>query len=552
MRKIAGGLIFAFILAGCSGLTGADFGAAGNAGGGSDDGGKQGVVKRGDGGALEDINVLYRDGDPYRLTLRVGEEWENVEWYLDNPKKPASTANTLEIDARSLSPKEYGVVFNGSLRDIPYSETVTVSVKGTLTEDVIWTETEKNSSQTEFDLAAWEGVRTSIEKWKLRAAETSRVYFAVRKRPAQTITVEGEHGDKVKMAKIGEAADGLQASTDLDVFTVDTGDAGTVFGGGERRFTLMVSEADKELKMVLVELEVRPYLTGAAIFAVKDGALERITAENVTAYANDLYGEHLASGFPDWGINIDDVTGLAGAFKWLDSYAASGTDKDNLKEYLVRVEKNETLNRTALTGYSGVKENFNFVQVVKNIKIRLRGYGAERRIRYNSSQQMATGNTYYKNEADIKNCSFISIGAFREGSYPAVDYNITLQLEENITIDGEGVIASTNSSDWFNVVYAANSCVFVMKAGSKLTRANGIHPVYIGFGNGSFEMDGGEISECRKKDYVIYIPYIKNGQEESAGKFIFRGGVFFNNDSNKIFDKGTAKWYDDAGFKTGD
>ncbi|MDR1148798.1 MAG: hypothetical protein LBK66_09225 [Spirochaetaceae bacterium] len=536
-------LLCAFIPAACSDITGAAFDAAEEAAGSSGNAGQPGIVKRGDGSDLEEFNVIYKDGDPYRLTLKVDDEWESIEWYINNPKKPASKTSTLDIDARGLSEAEYHVMFTGSLGGLLYSETVNVAVKSTLTEDITWMDTGKNSSQTEFDLNAWEGMGESIEKWKLLAAETPRVYFAVKKRPFQAITVVGEHSDKVKMADIGEVVDGLKTTANLVVFTVDTGDVETLFSGGERHFTMMVSDENKGSegnKMVQVTLELRPYLTGAAIFAVKDGALERITAKNVEAYANSLYKTHLNTGFPSWGIKIDDVTGLAGAFEWLDSYAAGGTDADNLKEYLVRVEKNETLKRTALTGSIPKNSSIN----VKNIKIRLRGYGSERRIKHDPTQPTSNDATYWKgNNEDgsyIKNYSFISIGVFQELQQAKNNTcNITLQLEDNITIDGEGLAAGSSSPGWFNVVYAGNGCAFVMKAGSKLTGANGIHPVYIDFDTGKFEMDGGEISNCKNNAYAVYLADFNS--KRSQNMFIYRGGTFFNNDSNIIYVGGDSK-----------
>jgi hypothetical protein len=554
MKKLAAWLLCAFILAACSDIIGVASKVAENAADGSYDAGLPGIVKKGDDGALEDINVIYRDEEPYCLTLKVGEEWEDAAWYIGNSEKPTGTGHTLEIDARTLRPAEYLVMFTGSLQGLPYSEAVTIAVRSTLTEEVRWTDTGKNSSQTEFVLAAWERDGTGIEKWRLLAGETSRVYFGVRKRPFQTIAVTGEHEDKVTKAKIGEAADGLQASTEMDVFTVDTGDVETLFGGEERRFSLMVEEEGKEFRMIQVELEARPYLTGAAIFAVNGEALERVTAENVAAYANSLYSEHSSSSFPEWGIKIDDVTGLADAFKWLDSYAKPGKDAGNLTEYLVRVEKDERLYRTALTGYRGDTKNHERVQAVKNIKIRLRGYGTERRISHDSSQTQSGDDTYAKGNIRIKNKSLISIGEFETNDSMVKDYNITLQLEENITIDAESMIPVTagNSIEDFNVVYAANSCVFVMKAGSKLVRANGLHPVFIGVTTGRFEMDGGEISGCRKKGSVVFIAPSVSGSRRSENRFIYRSGVFFDNTCSMIYVSGIGynklMYYDDEYF----
>lgn len=525
-------LLGGLLLAGCDEPTGTSSRMNVEDGGDPDDVAYSWMIVREDGSsALEGDNVIWRDSEPSRLTLKVKDDgWENPEWYVDDGESPAETGASLTLYARFLRDTLHHITFLGFRQGIPYSVVIPVTVSAGHAADIVWMQTENDSSFTEFDfgLDSWTGYGERVETWNLRAAESSRVYFAVRKREIQTITVEGEHRDKVTKAAIGTEVDGSEAAPALDVFTVDTGDVETLFGGGERSFTLRVKEPGKDDKTVLVNLEVLPRLTGAAIFAVSpEGGLKRITADNVETYANDLYRQHTAlPEFPSWGIAIDNVTGLAGALKWLDSYAASG-EAGALKEYLVRVEKNEVMDQTALTGYGDGL-------LVHHIKVRLRGYGAERSISHDVSK--TTNNSYSKvNNIKIYN-AFFCIGLYRNSSGDGKGVsNITLQLEENITIDAAGG-ADQNFPE--SIVAVGDSCTFVMENGSKLTNYRGRyssevhtsgHPVDLMW-DGRFEMRGGEISNCKWIKCAVFIA----ASNSDGSTFLYYDGTFRDNDSNLV------------------
>jgi hypothetical protein len=498
------------------------------------------AITREDGsGALEGENVIWRDQEPYRLTLKVDEKaWQDVSWEFG--VNTVKTGYSLTLDARILKEADYILVFTGLRQGVPHSINIPFSVKGARAAEIGWLETEKNTSFTGFDLGAWTGYNQPVETWRLLAGETPSVYFAVRKKAAQTIMVEGPDSGRVTKAAAGETVDGSTASAELDVFTVDTGDAETLFGGGEIGFTLKVWEGGKtEAKQVDVSLVVSPRLTGAAIFAVKDGRAARITSDNVSLYSNELYASHTQNGFPGgWGINIADVYNLAGALKWLDSYAKSGTSAADLAEYLVRVEKNEVMNKTALTGF---RQNSGGV-LVQNIKVRLRGYGSERRITHNPTE--VPNSVYSKDSGDMLiPDGFINVGLAISGNSTKYS-SITLQLEENITIDASGGKDSNFPHEYMSsIVEVTGACTFIMKEGSKLTNGRGVYAVTVGghysyensnytvYG-GRFEMRGGEISSFTGNIYVIYLSV--NHATLTIGTFGYAAGVFKDNDSSLV------------------
>ncbi|MDR2344188.1 MAG: hypothetical protein LBD86_06645 [Spirochaetaceae bacterium] len=484
------------------------------------------VILREDGGnALEVENIIWRDQEPYRLTLKVDENvWEDMNWYLDSDA-PVKTGHSVTLDARILKETKHTLVFTGSRQGFPHSITIPFTVKASRAGNIGWIETEKNSSLTEFDLGSWTGWGEALETWKLWAVESSDVYFTVYKQNSQTISVEGTDAGKVKKADIGAVVDGSTASPELDVFTVDAGDEDTLFKGGELNFTLRVWEPGKaETKLVAVNLELMPRLTGAAIFAVTDGRLERITADNVDTYGNGTYQEHLGGEFPGWGIDISGVNNLAGALKWLDSYAASG-EEGKPKEYLVRVEKNEILNQTLLSGK--VRESSEIQTLVSNIKVRLRGYGVERSITHNTSE--APRDVLYKGGSGSNYLTSTPAFLMVMGS------GITLQLEENITIDAAGGKDPNFPCGNMNTIVdvTGSTCTLILKQGARLTNGEGVVPVTIGE-NGTFEMRGGEISYCKNKDHAIYFSKTTDSNSVPVGTFRYYSGIFKDNDSNYV------------------
>jgi hypothetical protein len=123
---------------------------------------------------------------------------------------------------------------------------------------------------------------------------------------------------------------------------------------------------------------------------------------------------------------------------------------------------------------------------------------------------------------------------------------ITLQLEENITIDAVGGADPNFPGKYMTGIIgvAGASCTFVMEQGSKLTNGKGLYPVVLGDSNiseGRFEMRGGEISNCKRTLCAIYIPYEK-------GTFLYYDGVFKDNDSNAVRSYYSFYLYDDVIF----
>jgi hypothetical protein len=114
--------------------------------------------------------------------------------------------------------------------------------------------TAADSSQTVFDLAAWEGAGTALETWRLGALPQTAVYFAVQKTADQSLDIEGADADRVSRAEAESVVDGSTAGAELEVLTVDTADLG--IEGGALEFVLVVSQADRENRQVRVCLDV--------------------------------------------------------------------------------------------------------------------------------------------------------------------------------------------------------------------------------------------------------------------------------------------------------
>jgi hypothetical protein len=328
----------------------------------------------------------------------------------------------------------------------------------------------------------------------------------------------------------------------LDVFTViPAGDL--LFEEGECRFTLEASEPGKAGKTVNVTVATAPNLTGAAIFRRNSaGGLTRITAENAEAHANSLYAAHKTGGFPSggWGIDFAHVQDLSTALKWLDNYALSGAPQA-LAEYLVRVEADEAMPKTLLT----CRLN-NSTALAEYVRIRIRGYGGERRITHDRSN-MASGGVTKEGSGMSAYYTFLSIGPPTDSYY--VPNYLEVRLEKNITIDAEGgtnpYFPSTGGSI-SSMIQLAQGNTLVMEAGSKLT--NYTYPVpgelawdqshhynntAVVLSGGVFELRGGEISNIQ--GYPNFVFCYDNSGGTPAGTFIYYSGVLTGNTVNGCF-----------------
>jgi hypothetical protein len=239
----------------------------------------------------------------------------------------------------------------------------------------------------------------------LNVTEKPKTYFAVQKAAGATVTISGG-ADAGKVTKHGSAVDGITPDDTHTVFTVNTGGEFLILDGGQLNFTLRVAEAGKTSVDVAVTLHVNPDLSdGISLFTKTGGVVQRVA--NPTA-----------NRFPN---NVHSVVNLLDAVQRLDSHSAA---EDSNKEYIVRLEKNEALPKTAL--------NF---RDAGNVTVRLRGYGGQRTIRHDPADVNAT-TTYIPAHSPsgfitgqgVLNVNFVS-------SSNAGNNKLTL-LEKNIVLHG--------------------------------------------------------------------------------------------------------------------
>jgi hypothetical protein len=375
-----------------------------------------------------------------------------------------TVAADSEAAAREVEPGKFEPVSGGTLKLIAsiskgksptedYTQTFTIAVALPLPA-FSFIPTENSASGAEFDLAAWSGAGTARETWGLSAVEQPVVYFAVAKTAAQTITLGGAHAALVTQATSG-TVDGSAAGPGLSVFTVDTSAFDLLFEGGGRTFTLTVSDGGKQEATVTVNLTIRPYKTGVAVFRVRRspgpalsgtptgaeseawaaaGALERIPPDAIRPW--------------DRGSNTVRPEGRGGslmdAIAWVDANA--DTDGD---EYLIRLEKDEKLHQMLLTCNG------------KAAVIRLRGLGQAWELTHDPTSNAARESNYWNKTYAGESVS--TVWSDRQGLInlggKAGD-SLTLALENNITIYG---------GKFNSMVHAAYNTTLVTRKGSLLT-----------------------------------------------------------------------------------
>lgn len=504
------------------------------------------VVLREDGSnALVGENLIWRDRDPSRLTLGVRSGgWTDIKWYLDGANDPLGTGASITLEAFRYRETTHTLTFTALYNGAPQSAVIPFTVRALRAADIVWTQTEDDSSLTNFDLASWTGWGDSLETWELSVVEQPLVYFAVHKRAGQTITPGGTDAARVAKAEPGAPVDGSQASETLDIFTVDTGD--TLFAGGSRNFTLAVTEPGKtENKIVTVSLRVQPRPTGIALFYVEEGRLTRLTEQNAASYANGYYQ---AGAFTQ-------VTNLATAIQWLNAYAKKGTPS-SWTEYLIRVEKNEALAKTAVHCYGGMALPG---LAADYVRIRLRGYGGERVLTHDPA---STDNPYLTKPGSDNigrifsmGDGFLNVGLHNTGSSGWFGLNhIALHLEENITIDAGGGLdinfPNMNSAPLIRgMVSVDKNCAFVMEPGSRLVNYEGspytstisATCAVIVYDGGTFEMNGGELADIKCGVNLVFL-------NNTTASFVYRSGTFSGNNSNfiGIYPNALKIYYDPA------
>jgi hypothetical protein len=330
-----------------------------------------------------------------------------------------------------------------------------------LTADIVFTPTGANTAKVSFVPANWTGAGEASEAWTLTAEDASPVYFTVTKTENQIIRLSGTHAAKVSQLALGETRDGSTAGDALGVFGVmNIGEAGIFNGDKEvtREFTLNISEQGKAPKTVSVTLNISPRpMTGVAIFKVLEDPNPKVAGDEVLERIHGF--KHFV--VEEAGTTYEYVEqdspgdGLLDALAWIDRNAEDKGD------YLVRVEKDEEIPRIVLSCLS------------REVRIRLRGYGQVRKITYNKQETTTGERVAYSHQYFVPGGTgtiinpgpndpyFIKLGSTSAGSY-----QVTLQLENNITLRDGG---ETNNDNMIRVNYA---CTLIMLDGSTITGAS--------------------------------------------------------------------------------
>lgn len=515
--------------------------------------------------ALEAENLIWRDQEPSRLKLKVASgDWTDIRWYLDGAAEPFASGPSLTLEAFRFRETAHTLGFRALYRGLPQAAQIPFTVKARRPADIVWTQTEDDSSLTDFDLAAWTGWGEALESWELGVLEQPKTYFAVTKRPGQTLSPGGEDAARVLQAPPGQTLDGSTAGDTLEVFAVDTSDL--LFAGGERNFSLHVTEPGRqESKIVTVKLRVRPRPTGIALFFVENRgltrSLTRISPQNAADYANPSYAAHREAGtFPPWGQDFADVTNLADAIHWLNAYARGGTDEDSRTEYLIRVEKDEALDKIALHCYGGMRYPESAADYVR---VRLQGYGGERVLRHKPDSTLypyftKPGADGYDRDLSM-GAAFLNVGLYNGGmSNSAISNGLThvaLHLGDSLTVDAGGgtdpTFATSLSPHLRSMISVDKNAALFMEPGSRLINYvnsqlnNSITDscAVTVYGGGLFEMAGGEIADIQCGVNLVYL-------YDSSARFVYRGGIFNRNNSNFIaIRRDTLKIYYHLDFK---
>jgi hypothetical protein len=335
-------------------------------------------------------------------------------------------------------------------------------------------QTDNDTSDIDFD--------ATDESLLLTVTEQSVVWFTASKDAAQTLTKSGADEDKVTV-HTGGTVNGTTATGELAVVEVQTGDL--VFDGGERNFTLNVTEPGKVSRSVAVKLNAVTNETGAALFKVK--------WENDTspASAADPYPD-LDKYLPDGTAALERVdTASAGeypdferAVRWVLANAVDNGD------YLIRMEGHTSVPRLYLNAVDA-----------ENVSLRLRGTkDGPWDLKHdggNGGIYRAAGNYTPSSTAGFINLNFAS-------GYLKGQNKLAFILEKNVTVKGIG--GTVQSSMYRSLILVDANATLVMKPGSMIsehvsTQANtpSYIPIYVNgttSGNQYVRIEGGAITNC--------------------------------------------------------
>jgi hypothetical protein len=366
--------------------------------------------------------------------------------------------------------------------------------------------TEDNSARVLFDADAWT-VEEAEEQWRLVVVEQELVSFGVRKAPEQTIALGGPSGAWVSQVPEGDTAEGSAAGAEFALFRVDTAQ---ILDGGERTFTLTVTEPGKESRTVRVILEVEADLTqGVGVFFVgEEGRPVRITPENAETYANEAYVQDREAGFErtisgagQWRIDFAEVDSLFDALIWVDQYAKGGT-AEKFQEYRIRVEKDEAIIPVTLScgGASGGSINR-----ADYVRFTVWGYKQERTLILDTLIRQNEGVMGSEYGLGTTKRVLIDVGG-------NASKHIALSLGANITINAQKELypnlPGTDGGWKDEILQIEPGSMATLERGAKLTNHQGIAVWVPNDPNkqksGVFEMRGGAITNCGVAISMVY------------------------------------------------
>jgi hypothetical protein len=174
----------------------------------------------------------------------------------------------------------------------------------------------------------------------------------------------------------------------------------------------------------------------------------------------------------------------------------------------------------------------------KEATIRLRGYQGERKITWDDSGR----NTIYNktNTASYQYMALINIGNGMDSDSKGV----TLQLEQNITLDGEQKISSSREDNKvYSMITVYRDDTLIMKSGSKVTgyMHPGVmfhyvpecNPIFVFFSDsnpvGTFILNGGEITGNVVDQGVICASQVEEGVLVYGDTFEYISGKIYAN-----------------------
>jgi hypothetical protein len=456
--------------------------------------------------------TIYKTGTPGSLTLSA-EGYEDCAWYIDG-SETALTGNPVTVNAADYTANTHTASFVGNRGGQQYSKSVTFRVAdeaGPTPAIEFANLGDVYQSDIAFDSGegAWTGQGTATEGWTLNVTEEPAVYFAVYKTAAQAIAAGGTDGARVSIAESG-TFDGITATSEMAVVRVDARDL--VFDGGEREFTLNVSEDGALPRAVRITLNVNTsYETGAGAAVFKLAGKDAEGVETLRRVGDDVNTPNVNEGAFD---------GLASAFTWVEENAEANA------EYTLRIEKDEPAMPLLVVSLNNAEN------VTLRFKGSQEGPWTLRPVHFEGNGQGAVPAVNVKN---VQNPSaIITIGGAQSGA--GIFPKKTFILGSNVTIQSHTI----NTAQAYNYRIGfdvGRNTTLVLEPGSKITgynyTAQGGYLILVRVtseptldvkNHGKLRIEGGSITNCAVYEDKGLIRFGLGLDTFTDGAFYLAGG----------------------------